>query len=62
MTSVVELTKTGQTLGYEGEELRNFVKEEQVRERDERHSRLEAEKDRSEAEKVRLELEAKLQK
>ncbi|XP_053385664.1 uncharacterized protein LOC128550494 [Mercenaria mercenaria] len=55
MTSVVELTKVGKELGYEGEELRNFVKEEQARERDERHSRLEAEKDR-------LELEARLQK
>ena len=61
MTSVVELTKTGRELGYEGEELRNFVTQEQAREREERHDRLEAEKARlaaieaeREAEKDRL--------
>ncbi|XP_060592414.1 uncharacterized protein LOC132747116 [Ruditapes philippinarum] len=59
MTSVNELMKVGQELGYTDEALRNFVKEEQAREREERHSRLEAEK---EPEKDRLELEARLAK
>ncbi|XP_060580696.1 uncharacterized protein LOC132737428 [Ruditapes philippinarum] len=52
MTSVNELMKVGQELGYTDEALRNFVKEEQAREREERHK----------AEKDRLELEARLAK
>ncbi len=55
MTSVVDLTKVGEKLGYSGDELRQFVKEEQAREREERHDRLEREKER-------LELEAKREK
>ncbi|XP_060594061.1 uncharacterized protein LOC132748456 [Ruditapes philippinarum] len=51
MTSVNELMKVGQELGYTDEALRNFVKEEQAREREERHT-----------EKDRLELEARLAK
>jgi hypothetical protein len=54
MTSIVELTKVGEKLGYIREELRQFVKEEQAREREERHDRLEREKELKE----RLELEA----
>lgn len=53
MTSVVELTKIGQELGYTEGELRQCVKDEQAREREERHSRLEVEKTKLEVEKTK---------
>ena len=59
MTSIVELTKVGEKLGYKDEELRDFIKAEQARERDERHSRLEEEKERIKLERERAEEQAK---
>jgi hypothetical protein len=62
---VGELMKICQEFGYTDEALRQFVKDEQVWERNERHSWLQAEKEklkleasRLEAEKEKFELEA----
>ena len=61
------LTKQGKDLGYEGETLQTFVKEQQIELRNERktmhkaeHERGEAETDKHEAEIAMREAEAKL--
>ena len=55
-----EIMEMGKSLGYENEELRTFVKEQQDRDRDERQAEREAEQKRleAEAEQKRLEAEA----
>ena len=53
MSSLKELVELGKQLGYEGESLRNFIREEQARERDQRFKERELEK-----EKIELEREA----
>ena len=66
---VEELYRLGHELGYEGEQLREFVKEEQDREREERARQREDEKwkrefeeKRSEQENKRLEYEESIRK
>ena len=56
MRSLEELSQVGTQLGYTGSDLRDFVKEQQALERDERAAAREAEKERlaREAEKERL--------
>ena len=44
MSSVAELTAVGEKFGYAGEQLRDFVRQEQARERDERAADRELEK------------------
>ena len=49
MDVIERLTKQGKDLGYEGETLQIFVKEQQIELRDERKAMLEAERERREA-------------
>ena len=56
------LTKQGKDLGYEGETLQTFVKEQQIELRDERKAMREAERERREAENAKREAEAKLER
>ena len=51
MDVIERLTKQGKDLGYEGETLQTFVKEQQIELRDERKAMREAERERREAEK-----------
>ena len=57
MSSIEKLVQLGRELGYEGEELKQFVKEEQIMERENRkierdmkNAELQAEKERRDAE------------
>ena len=56
------LTKQGKDLGYEGETLQTFVKEQQIELRDERKAMREAYRERHEAENAKHEAEAKLER
>ena len=64
MDRLKEIMEMGKSLGYENEELRTFVKEQQDRDRDERQAEREAEQKRleAEAEQKRLEAEAEQKK
>ena len=59
MDVIERLTKQGTDLGYEGETLQTFVKEQQIELRDERKAMREAERERHEAENAKREAEAK---
>ena len=50
MDVIERLTKQGKELGYEGETLQTFVKEQQIQLRDERKAMREAEREKREAE------------
>ena len=60
MDVIERLTKQGKDLGYEGETLQTFVKEQQIELRDERKAMREAERERREAENAKREAEAKI--
>ena len=69
MDVIERLTKQGKDLGYEGETLQTFVKEQQIELRDERKAMREAERERREAEResreaenAKREAEAKLER
>ena len=62
MDIIERLTKQGKDLGYEGETLQTFVKEQQIELRDERKAKREAERERREAERESREAEAKLER
>ena len=62
MDVIERLTKQGKDLGYEGETLQTFVKEQQIELRDERKAMREAERERREAEIAKREAEAKLER
>ena len=62
MDVIERLTKQGKDLGYEGETLQTFVKEQQIELRDERKAMREAERERREAENAKREAEAKLER
>ena len=62
MDVIESLTKQGKDLGYEGETLQTFVKEQQIELRDERKAMREAECERREAENAKREAEAKLER
>ena len=62
MDVIERLTKQGKDLGYEGETLQTFVKEQQIELRDERKAMREAECERREAENAKREAEAKLER
>ena len=62
MDVIERLTKQGKDLGYEGETLQTFVKEQQEELRDERKAMREAERERREAENAKREAEAKLER
>ena len=62
MDVIERLTKQGKDLGYEGETLQTFVKEQQIELRDERKAMREAERERLEAENAKREAEAKLER
>ena len=69
MDVIERLTKQGKDLGYEGETLQTFVKEQQIEFRDERKAmhkaereRREAEHESCEAENAKLKAEAKLER
>ena len=62
MDVIERLTKQGKDLGYEGETLQTFVKEQQIELRDERKAMREAERERREAENAKHEAEAKLER
>ena len=69
MDVIERLTKQGKDLGYEGETLQTFVKEQQIELRDERKAmretereRREAERESREAESAKREAEAKLER
>ena len=69
MDVIERLTKQGKDLGYEGETLQTFVKEQQIELRDERKAMREAERERCEAEResreaenAKREAEAKLER
>ena len=66
MDVIERLTKQGKDLGYEGETLQTFVKEQQIELRDERKAMREAERERREAdaklERERREADAKLER
>ena len=62
MDIIERLTKQGKDLGYEGETLQTFVKEQQIELRDERKAMREAERERREAENAKREAEAKLER
>ena len=49
MDVIERLTKQGKDLGYEGETLQTFVKEQQIELRDERKAMREAERERRES-------------
>ena len=57
MDVIERLTKQGKDLGYEGDTLQTFVKEQQIELRDERKAMCEAERERCKAEKEKLEAE-----
>ena len=57
MDVIERLTKQGKDLGYEGETLQTFVKEQQIELRDERKAMREAERERREAERESREAE-----
>ena len=62
MDVIERLTKQGKDLGYEGETLQTFVKEQQIELRDERKAMREAERERREAERENREAEAKTER
>ena len=62
MDVIGRLTKQGKDLGYEGETLQTFVKEQQIELRDERKAMREAERERREAENANREAEAKTER
>ena len=62
MDVIERLTKQGKDLGYEGETLQTFVKEQQIELHDERKAMREAERERREAENAKREAEAKLER
>jgi len=66
MSSLKELVELGKQFGYDGESLRNFVREEQARERDLREKEREAKRELIElekkAEREKLELEKKAER
>ena len=62
MDVIERLTKQGKDLGYEGETLHTFVKEQQIELRDERKAMREAERERHKAEDAKREAEAKLER
>ena len=62
MDVIERLTKQGKDLGYEGETLQTFVKEQQIELRDKRKAMLEAERERREAEKARRKAETKIER
>ena len=62
MDVIERLTKQGKDLGYEGETLQTFVKEQQIELRDERKAMHEAERERREAENAKREAEAKTER
>ena len=62
MDVIERLTKQGKDLGYEGEILQTFVKEQQIELRDERKVMPEAERERREAETEKREAEAKIER
>ena len=64
MRSLEELSQVGIQLGYEGSDLKDFVREQQALERDERAAVREAEQKRlnNEAEQKKLENEAEQKK
>ena len=62
MDVIERLTKQGKDLGYEGETLQTFVKEQQIELRDERKAMHEAERERREAENAKRKAEAKLER
>ena len=62
MDVIERLTKQWKDLGYEGETLQTFVKEQQIELRDERKAMREAERERCEAENAKREAEAKLER
>ena len=62
MDVIERLTKQGKDLGYEGETLQTFVKEQQIELRDERKAMREAERERREAENAKREAEAKTER
>ena len=62
MGVIERLTKQGKDLGYEGETLQTFVKEQQIELRDERKAMREAEHERREAENAKRKAEAKLER
>ena len=57
MDVIERLTKQGKNLGYEGETLQTFVKEQEIELRDERKAMREAERERREAERESREAE-----
>ena len=61
MDVIERLTKQEKDLGYEGETLQTFVKEQQIELRDERKAMREAERERREAENAKREAEAKIE-
>ena len=61
MDVIERLTKQGKDLGFEGETLQTFVKEQQIELRDERKAMREAERERREAENAKCEAEAKIE-
>ena len=61
MDVIERLTKQGKDLGYKGETLQTFVKEQQIELRDERKAMREAEHESREAENAKCEAEAKLE-
>ena len=61
MDVIERLTKQGKDLGYEGETLQTFVKEQQIELRDERKAMREAECERCKAEKAKREAETKFE-
>ena len=62
MDVIERLTKQGKDLGYEGETLQTFVKEQQIELRDERKAMRETERERREAENAKREAEAKTER
>ena len=62
MDVIERLTKQGKDLGYEGETLQTFVKEQQIELRDERKAMRKAERERREAENAKREAEAKTER
>ena len=61
MDVIERLPKQGKDLGYEGEALQTFVKEQQIELLDERKAMHEAERERREAENAKREAEANLE-
>ena len=56
------LTKQGKDLGYEGETLHTFVKEQQIELRHERKAMCEAERESREAESAKRKAEVKIER